>query len=177
MPPRTSGALSNGLMSLKFMQRALAPDEKPVKAEAAEIVDDSKWVIERSPEEEAALAASASSSKYALLYYHESIDRLTGSLRSPTRPHTCRFYSMPQTQKTIPTHLTNRSKVGGFSRTGRRCRMHQQPTTPLHLPRNQLKTRKKDYMRMTKSTMANLLPIHRPKSRTRPQRLETQHPQ
>lgn len=53
MPPRIPGTFSNGVMSLKFMQRAMAAEQKPVQAEAAEIIDDSKWVIARSPEEEA----------------------------------------------------------------------------------------------------------------------------
>ncbi len=48
MPPpsRTPGTLSNGTLSLKFMQRALIAENKaPVEAEKAETVDDSKWFI------------------------------------------------------------------------------------------------------------------------------------
>jgi len=54
-------------MSLKFMQRAMAAEQKPVQAEAAEILDDSKWVIARSPEEDA--LHSTSSSKCVFLCY------------------------------------------------------------------------------------------------------------
>ena len=49
MPPpsRTPGTLSNGTLSLKFMQRALIAENKaPVEAEKAETVDDSKWFID-----------------------------------------------------------------------------------------------------------------------------------
>jgi hypothetical protein len=49
MPPpsRKPGTLSNGTLSLKFMQRALIAENKaPVEAEKAEIVDDSKWFID-----------------------------------------------------------------------------------------------------------------------------------
>jgi len=48
MPPptRKPGALSNGTLSLKFMQRALIAENKaPVEAEKAQIMDDSKWFI------------------------------------------------------------------------------------------------------------------------------------
>lgn len=67
MPPRIPGTLSNGVMSLKFMQRALVAEQKPVQAEAAEILDDSKWVIARSPEEDA--LHNTSSSKCVLICY------------------------------------------------------------------------------------------------------------
>lgn len=49
MPPptRKPGTLSNGTLSLKFMQRALIAENKaPVEAEKAEKVDDSKWFID-----------------------------------------------------------------------------------------------------------------------------------
>lgn len=72
MPPRIPGTLSNGVMSLKFMQRALVAEQKPVQPEAAEILDDSKWVIARSPEEDA--LHTTSSSKWVLLRH--AINRL-----------------------------------------------------------------------------------------------------
>lgn len=49
MPPpsRQPGTLSNGTLSLKFMQRALIAENKaPVEAAKAEIADDSKWFID-----------------------------------------------------------------------------------------------------------------------------------
>jgi len=46
-PPRKPGMLSNGTLSLKFMQRALIAENKaPVEAEKAETLDDSKWFID-----------------------------------------------------------------------------------------------------------------------------------
>lgn len=42
---RKPGTLSNGTLSLKFMQRGLAENQKPVEAEKAEIDDESKWVV------------------------------------------------------------------------------------------------------------------------------------
>lgn len=49
MPPpsRKPGILSNGTLSLKFMQRALIAENKaPVEAEKAKTGDDSKWFID-----------------------------------------------------------------------------------------------------------------------------------
>ncbi|PVF95050.1 hypothetical protein CPB86DRAFT_605624 [Serendipita vermifera] len=43
--------LSNGVMSLKFMQRAVPSTQKPVEAEKKEIEDDSKWEVVYSAEE------------------------------------------------------------------------------------------------------------------------------
>ncbi|CAG7850365.1 SubName: Full=Uncharacterized protein {ECO:0000313/EMBL:CCA72124.1} [Serendipita indica DSM 11827] len=48
MPPRAPGTLSNGVLSLKFMQRGLSSTETPVQLDRAEIVDDSKWIIAQS---------------------------------------------------------------------------------------------------------------------------------
>jgi hypothetical protein len=49
-PPRKPGTLSNGTLSLKFMQRALIAENKvPVEAEKAETTDDSKWFIDHLP--------------------------------------------------------------------------------------------------------------------------------
>ena len=46
-PPRKPGTLSNGTLSLKFMQRALIAENKaPVEAEKAETLDDAKWFID-----------------------------------------------------------------------------------------------------------------------------------
>jgi len=55
MPPRVPGTLSNGTLSLKFMKRGLAADQKPVEAERAQIVDDSSWEIAHPPETKALL--------------------------------------------------------------------------------------------------------------------------
>ncbi|KIM24844.1 hypothetical protein M408DRAFT_10735 [Serendipita vermifera MAFF 305830] len=55
MPPRAPGTLSNGVLSLKFMQRGLAADQKPVEAEKAVLIDDSHWEIIHSPEKKQAL--------------------------------------------------------------------------------------------------------------------------
>jgi hypothetical protein len=62
MPPphRKPGTLSNGTLSLKFMQRALIAENKtPVEAEKAETLDDSKWFID-SAAQQTTLAESQS---------------------------------------------------------------------------------------------------------------------
>lgn len=52
-PPRKPGTLSNGTLSLKFMQRALIAENKaPVEAEKAETVDDSKWFIDSAAQQD-----------------------------------------------------------------------------------------------------------------------------
>ncbi|KAG8793470.1 hypothetical protein FRC16_010949 [Serendipita sp. 398] len=53
MQSRKPVTLSNGLMSLKFMQRAAASSgEQTQEAERARVVDDSEWYIARPPGEE-----------------------------------------------------------------------------------------------------------------------------
>ncbi|KAG8819577.1 hypothetical protein FRC17_010391 [Serendipita sp. 399] len=53
MQSRKPGTLSNGLMSLKFMQRAAASTgEQPQEAERAKVTDDSEWYIARPVGEE-----------------------------------------------------------------------------------------------------------------------------